>query len=137
MPREGLWTLNAARSTLPVERRQLMWIIASKDDAFVFAIAQSDAQGPIDVLNWSGRPDGVMRPVAGSALSMAVSAEAAGLRIEGRDGMGGRFEEHCRLSDGGKRMRCEGARYNDAGGAEERYVEDYDWASANPATFQS
>ena len=59
--REGLWRLNVQRSVLPVARRQLMWVIKSDGDAFVFTVAQSEAGAPITVVSWSGRLDGVAR----------------------------------------------------------------------------
>ena len=131
--REGQWVLNRSRSILPVRRDQLLSIVRARGTDFVFTIAQSDRNGPVTILGWSGRLDNVARPVWGAPMTMAISSSPTyDLSISGRTADGQAFEEHCRQNAKRDRLRCTGRR---SGRPPTQYVEDYDWKAPNAVTF--
>jgi hypothetical protein len=132
--REGMWTLNQGRSVLPTPRRQILWVVESSTDTFVFVIAHVETDGGISIVSWVGRYDGVERPVAGADEALGVTrGEAGTFRIAGHRGSGESFEERCMQNYSRSVLRCEGLVHSkDSSRTTDHYVEDYDWRNKNP-----
>ena len=123
---EGLWSLNRERSDAMLGKdAQTLWIIKDDGDALVFVIVQYGSDGSAGVMSWSGRYDGVARPVSGNGFLMSATSQRAGqFRIAGKTPDGGSFEESCALSAGGMRLVCDGQARK--GTSVRSYVDDYD-----------
>ncbi len=129
--REGLWVLNQARSQKLNPGSQTLWIVKDDGDHVAWVSVERDPHNMVKISSWDGRYDGQPAEVIGTGMIARLKIEGPGrLHNWGEIPKLGKYSEDCVVSNGGKRMRCEG-KVELADGVK-TWVDDFDWHSPAP-----
>ena len=106
---EGLWVMDPSRSDRLVPGTHTLWIVKNDGKSLIFASVETDLAGEVKLTSWDGTYDGGPTEVIGSGMMASITAPAPGeMLITGEIPEMGSFSEHCRLSEDGSRLVCEG-----------------------------
>ena len=128
---QGIWVLNAARSSKLKPAEHVLWIVRDDGDQLAWVSIETEANGTITLSTWNGHYNGEAVDVTGTGMKAQIASSRIGEMVTSGLVPGlGEFIEHAHVVDDGKRLVCNGEVKTADGGL--TYVEDFEWKSAGP-----